>query len=60
MTEGIQIVDGVQLFPDLEAVLVMDSSVDFRVDYDFEPLVYGPYRVAPWGEDNLLPNHLLE
>lgn len=60
MTEGIQIADGVQLFPDLEAVLVMDSSVDFRVDYDFEPLVYGPYRVAPWGEDNLLPNHLLE
>lgn len=60
MTGGIQIVDGVQLFPDLEAVLVMDSSVDFRADYDFEPLVYGPYRVAPWGEDNLLPNHLLE
>ena len=60
MSGGIEIVEGVQLYPELGVIVDMDSSVDFRTDYDFDPLYYGPYKVAPWGADNLLPNHLLE
>lgn len=58
---GLEIVDGVSLFPEIRSVLVMDSGSDFRLDYDIEPVTVGKnYKVAPWGMDNLLPNHLLK
>ena len=58
---GMEVVEGVTLFPDIKSVLVMDSGSDFRLDYDFEPITVGKnYKVAPWGADNLLPNHLLK
>ena len=58
---GLEIVDGVQLFPEIRSVLVMDSGSDFRLDYDIDALTVGKnYKVAPWGPDNLLPNHLLK
>lgn len=57
---GIEFIEGIKLFPQIEAVLMLDSSDVFRQDYDIDPLVIGPYKIAPWGEDNLLPNHLLQ
>ena len=56
---GISILDDVTLYPDIQALLVTDSGKEFTQDYDFTPIACGPYRIAPWGEDNLLPNHLL-
>lgn len=57
---GLQIIDGIQLFPELQSILVTDSSTDFRLDHDIEPAVIGNYKIAQWGPDNLLPNHVLE
>lgn len=58
---GLEIVEGVSLFPEIRSVLVMDSGSDFRLDYDIDPVTVGEnYKVAPWGKDNLLPNHLLK
>lgn len=57
---GIQVIDGMHYFPHLEAVLATaDSSADFRMDRDLDPVTFGNYRVAPWGHDNLLPTHLM-
>ena len=57
---GAQLLEGVSVFPEINTVLLMDSGVDFRLDYDFDPVKIGKYRIAPWGVDNLLPNHLLK
>ena len=57
---GVEVIDGVSIFPEASAILMMDSGTDFRLDYDMHPVRIGPYRVAPWGMDNLLPNHLLK
>lgn len=59
ISAGLQIVDGVQYFPEAQAILVQDSSDVFRMDKDLDPVAFGNYKVAPWGPDNLLPNHLL-
>ena len=56
----IKILDGVAFFPDIQAVLVSDdSSAILREDYDMQAVAIGKYKIAPWGEDNLLPNHIL-
>ncbi len=55
----IQVAD-FQMFPEIQTVLMTDSSTDFRMDYDIEALSFGSYKVAPWGSDNLLPNHVLK
>lgn len=57
--KGIRIIEDVHLFPEIKAVLVTDSGTELREDYDFEPLTFGKMKVAPWGMDNLLPNHIL-
>lgn len=57
---GVQIVEGVTLIPEAQTILMMDSGADFRLDYDINPIRIGSYQIAPWGEDNLLPNHLLK
>ena len=57
--KGIRIIEDVHLFPEIKAVLVTDSGTELREDYDFEPLAFGKMKVAPWGMDNLLPNHIL-
>lgn len=57
---GIQILENVQYFPEAQAVLAIDSANEFTVSDDIKPIVYGKYRIAPWGNDNLLPTHLLE
>lgn len=56
---GLPVIDGIQLFPEIQSVLITDSSSEFRLDYDNDYMLYGDYKVAPWGADNLLPNHLL-
>lgn len=56
---GVEVMDNIQLFPEIRSLLVMDSGVDFRQDYDIDPIQIGNYRVAPWGPDNDLPNKLL-
>jgi len=58
--EGIEVLEGVQLFPDIQTILVMDSAADFREDYDLKAIDCGGYKVMPWGADNLLPNHLMQ
>lgn len=55
----IPVADGVIYFPGIESVLAIDSGNDFRMDYELTPKEIGPYKVIPWGADNLLPNHLL-
>lgn len=57
---GLRIIDGINLFPEIQAVLITDSSSEFKRDKDIDPIKIGSYKVAPWGPDNLLPNHLLE
>lgn len=54
------LLEGIQLFPELQTILLMDSGPDFRLDYEIKALDFGSYHVAPWGHDNLLPNHLLK
>lgn len=54
-----EVIEGIQFFPEIESILMMDSSSDFRLDYDMDPITVGSYKIAPWGCDNLLPNHLL-
>jgi len=55
---GMEVLDGIHLFPEMEAILAVDTAGLFNPDYDIEPLVVGPYKVAPWGTDNLLPQHV--
>ena len=57
---GISIIDGIQLYPEIEAILVTDSSDVFKMEKDLEAETFGNYKVAPWGNDNLLPNHVLD
>ena len=57
---GLQVLENIQLFPELQAILVMDSGTAFRQDYDIDPINIGNYHIAPWGPDNLLPNHVLK
>lgn len=57
---GLQIIEGIQLFPEIQAVLVTDSSSEFKIDHDLTSEKFGKYEIAPWGADNLLPNHLLK
>lgn len=58
---GIKVIDGVQFYPEIQAVLVApESSAVLREDYDFTPVSVGKYKIAPWGEDNLLPSHVLK
>ena len=60
ISAGLSVIDGIQLFPEIQAVLVTDSSSEFRRDKQLDPIKKGSYKIAPWGHDNLLPNHLLE
>ena len=57
---ALSIIDGVQLFPEIQTILMTDSSDAFKVEKDLQAEVIGPYKVAPWGPDNLLPNHVLD
>lgn len=57
---GLQVLDGIHLFPDIQAVLITDSSTEFKRDKDLDPIKKGTYKIAPWGPNNLLPNELLE
>ena len=58
---GIKVIDGVQFYPEIQAVLVApETSAVLREDYDFTPVSVGKYKIAPWGEDNLLPSHVLK
>ena len=51
---GLQVIDGIDFYPEINAVLVTDSSSDFRLDKDLDSQKFGKYRVAPWGHDHLL------
>ena len=44
---GVELVDGVKLFPEIESILVMDTTGVFNPNYDIEPLVVDKYKVAP-------------
>lgn len=57
--KGIKIIDGVQLYPEIQSILVTDTGTMLREDYDFQAIKINKYQIAPWGEDNLLPNHIL-
>ena len=57
---GIELIEGIKLFPEIQTVLMIDSSGEFRQDYDLQPIVKDKYKIAPWGPDNCLPNHLLK
>lgn len=45
--------------PDVHAIVAQPSSIDALADAD-TPIVVGQYRVVPWGEDNNLPNVVME
>lgn len=56
---GLEVVDGIQLFPEIQSVLVLDTTGVFDPNYDMEPLVFDKFKVAPWGKDNCLPQHVM-
>ena len=53
------IIENIQMFPEIQTILMVDSGEDFRQDYEIESLDIGKYHIAPWGPDNDLPNRLL-
>ncbi len=57
---GLPILEGFELFPEAQVVLGTDSSSEFHLDYDLDAVKIGKYQIAPWGPDNLMPEHLLE
>ncbi len=57
---GLPILEGFELFPEAQIVLGSDSSSEFHLDYDIDAIKIGKYQIAPWGADNLMPEHLLE
>lgn len=57
---GIEVMDDILYFPEAQAVLAIDSASQFTIDNDIKPIICGKYKIAPWGQDNELPNHLLE
>ena len=46
--------EDLKLYPEIEAILVTDSSDVFKMEKDLEAETFGNYKVAPWGKDNLL------
>lgn len=56
---GLQICEGFQLFPEAQVILGTDSSTDFHLNHKLDPVKIGKYKIAPWGPDNNLPQHLL-
>lgn len=60
ISAGLPIIDGIQLFPEIQSILITDSSSEFRLDKDLEPEIVGNYKIAKWGPDNLMPNHVLD
>lgn len=56
---GLPICEGFQLFPEAQVILGTDSSAEFHLDHDLDAIKIGKYQIAPWGPDNLLPQHLL-
>ena len=57
---GLPIVEGFELFPEAQVILGTDSSSEFHLDHDLDAIKLGKYQIAPWGPDNLMPEHLLE
>lgn len=49
LSAGLQVIEGINLFPELQAILVTDSSAEFHLDHDLQPEVIGNYKIAPWG-----------
>lgn len=45
-----------------DAILVLqqESTRDFFDDHRINPIPVESYTVAPWGHDNLLPNHIMD
>lgn len=56
---GLPICEGFQLFPEAQIILGTDSSAEFHLNHKLDSVKYGKYQIAPWGPDNLLPQHLL-
>lgn len=56
---GLPIIEGFQLFPEAQVILGADSSEEFHLDHNLDSIKLGKYKIAPWGPDNLLPQHLL-
>lgn len=54
----IEIINGVTLFPALQAVLAVDSSSLFDEE-DLQPIEIGSFKIAPWGDSNNLPAEIL-
>jgi hypothetical protein len=55
----IEILNGVTLYPELKAVMAIDSSTILD-DKQLKPVEIDKYKIAPWGEDNNLPAKILE
>lgn len=55
---GSEIIEGIRLFPEMQAILAVDTASLFNPDYDIEPVKIGNYDIAPWGPDNCLPQHV--
>lgn len=58
--QSVGIQDNMIYFPNISSVLFADDSqTPFREDYDIQAILIGKNKIVPWGEDNLLPNHLM-
>jgi hypothetical protein len=54
MSSLIDIIDGVTYIPGVNAV-VMETSSREMFEYILSPITIGQFKIAPWGEDNQLP-----
>jgi hypothetical protein len=56
--EIIDIVPGFKYLPEAQAIIAMQPSSSIFEDRNLQPKVIGKYKVAPWGEDNDLPQQI--
>lgn len=55
----IEIIEGVTLFPELQTILAVDSSLIFD-ESGMTPVEIGTHKIAPWGTNNNMPGEILE
>jgi hypothetical protein len=54
----IDIMDGISLIPEAKTIIAMEPSRTLFDEDELSPVKIGNYTVAPWGENNDLPNQV--
>jgi hypothetical protein len=54
----IDIMDGISLIPEAQTIIAMEPSRTLFDEDELSPVKIGNYTIAPWGENNDLPNQV--